>query len=101
MKKLFLVIIFIMVTTGFICSQSININTPQPNSLWYKGSTMNIKWANNNCSSSNVKINIFKNSISQANFVLQLTGSNGQKNWGIPKDFPSGDYILRIKTDKH
>ena len=99
MKRSILLLSVLLVLTGLIFSQSIQVNTPSLNSTWFKGSTMTIKWGAPGCSSANVKINIFKNSISVPNFVLQLLGSNGSKKWNIPSNFPSGNYILRIKSD--
>jgi len=51
--------------------------------------------------SSTVKINIFKNSISQANFVKQLIAplDDGHKSWAIPANFANGNYVIRVKTD--
>ena len=47
-----------------------------------------------------MNISIYKNSISQANLVGQLSGpNNGSKSWGIPNNYASGTYYLRIKTD--
>ncbi len=99
MKKILFIVSLIFVITGIVSAQSVKIITPQPNSTWFKGGQMNIKWSNDGCTSDNVKINIFKDSISVPNFVLQLTGSNGFKHWEIPADFPSGTYYMRIKTD--
>lgn len=100
MKKLISLMSLLFVLAGIVSSQSIGITFPKAGKTLYKGYKYKITWNNGGCSSANVKINIFKDSITQANFVLQLTGpSNGSKSWNIPSDFPNGNYILRVKTD--
>ena len=100
MRKSILLLSVLLVLTGIVFSQSIGITFPKAGKTLYKGYTYKITWNNSGCSSANVKINIFKGSISVPNFVLQLTGpNNGSKSWNIPSDFPNGNYILRIKSD--
>jgi len=100
MKKSILLLSVLLVLTGIVFAQSIEVKSPAPNATLFKGETVTISWKNIGCSSANVKINIFKNSIIQANFVLQLTGNNTEsKKWYIPDNFQEGKYILRIKAD--
>ena len=99
MKKLISIIFAILVLTGIVFSQSVTIITPSPGTTWYRNGSMDIKWTTDGCENNHVKINIFKNSISQANFILQLAGVDGFKHWDIPKDFSSGNYYMRIKTE--
>ncbi|MCK5222352.1 MAG: hypothetical protein KAR14_12280, partial [Candidatus Aminicenantes bacterium] len=100
MKKLILIVFIMFVSVGIVFSQSLNVTKPAAGVTWNKGPTKSITWTSPGCQSGDVKINIFKNSVSVPNFVLQLTGpSNGSKSWNIPSDFPNGSYILRVKTD--
>ncbi|MEN8222859.1 MAG: hypothetical protein ABFR36_06325 [Acidobacteriota bacterium] len=100
MKKLVLLLSILIVLTGIVFSQSIGITFPKIGKTLYKGNTYKITWNNSGCSSPDVKINIFKNSIDTANFVEQLTGpNNGSKSWTIPANYSTGNYILRVKTD--
>ncbi|MEN8222318.1 MAG: Ser-Thr-rich GPI-anchored membrane family protein [Acidobacteriota bacterium] len=79
---------------------TITVTSPVGSSVWQKGSTQNITWTKTGTQSSNILINVFKDSISQPNFVEQLTGpNNGSKSWTIPGSYQSGNYILRVKPD--
>ncbi len=100
MKKFRILLLLIMFFSGVIWSQSINVTAPGNGVTWYKGDTHNITWTPSNCSITSYKINIFKDSISQPNFKLQLTASGtNTKSWTIPGTFDSGNYIIRVKTD--
>ena len=82
-----------------ISNATITVTSPVSGNSWTKGSTHNITWTKTGTQSSNIKINVFKNSISSGNFVEQLTGpNNGSYNWTVPSSYTSGNYILRIKT---
>lgn len=97
-KSLLFLIIF---TCASLVGGAIIVSSPKPGQDIEKGTKLDIKWTSPGCSGPAVKINIFRNSIVQANFVLQLTGpNNGSKSWFIPGNFASGKYILRIKTDE-
>ena len=100
MKKLILLLGIIAGTALLVYSGSITVTFPGTGSFLYKGETYKITWTNNGCSSPAVKINIFKNSIDQANFVEQLTSSTGNtKSWKVPLNYASGKYVIRVKTD--
>ncbi len=81
-------------------SQNLNVTSPHGGESWEKGTSHNITWSSTGCSNPDIKINIFKNSIDQANFVEQLTASlsDGSKRWTISENYVPGNYILRIKT---
>ncbi len=100
MKKLIFVSILLLVSMGIVYSQSVNVTSPAAGVTWNKDTAHNITWTSPGCQSGDVKINIFKDSIIQANFVLQLTGpNNGSKNWTVPNNFEDGTYYIRVKTD--
>jgi len=99
MRRQFLLLSIILIISGIIFSQSVNVTSPAAGVTWNKGATKTITWTSPGCQSGDVKINIFRNSIKQTNFVLQLTGPNkGAKSWLIPGNFATGKYLLRIKT---
>jgi len=79
---------------------SITVTSPDAGDTWYKGSTHNITWTTTGISAStNMKINIFKDSINQANFVEQFTSVNdGMQSWPIANSYATGTYYIRIKT---
>ncbi len=90
----------IFAITGSSSSPTITVTSPTLNDDWLKGNSYNITWTKTGTQSANIKINIFRNSISQGNFVEQLTGPNsGTYSWTIPTSYLNGAYILRIKTD--
>ncbi|MEN8222858.1 MAG: hypothetical protein ABFR36_06320 [Acidobacteriota bacterium] len=100
MKRSILLLSILLILTGIVFSQSIQVTSPQKDQVWYKGAKVQIKWTETGCSSPYVKINIFKNSITQANFIEQLHPHNsGWTYWTIPTNYVSGKYILRIKAD--
>jgi len=100
MKNTLSVIFIFILATGVILAGTITVNSPTASTTWYKGNSYNITWTSSGCTNQNIKINIFKNSITQANFVEQLTCSDtGSKSWSIPGSYQNGNYILRIKTD--
>jgi len=99
MKKLSVIFFVSILCFGFVFSGTINVVTPNATSKWSKGLTQSITWTSSGCTDSNIKINIFKDSITPANFIQQLVCSDtGSKSWTIPNNFTSGNYILRIKT---
>ncbi|MCK5220789.1 MAG: hypothetical protein KAR14_04355 [Candidatus Aminicenantes bacterium] len=100
MKHL-LVLFFIFILITFMTySQNLNVTSPHGGESWEKGTSHNITWSSTGCTNPDIKINIFKNSIDQANFVEQLTASlsDGSKRWTISENYVPGNYILRIKT---
>ncbi len=100
MKKLILVSFVMLVSMGMMYSQVVHVTSPAAGVTWNKDTAHNITWTSPGCQSGDVKINIFKDSIIQANFVLQLTGpNNGSKNWTVPSNFVDGTYYIRVKTD--
>ena len=100
MKRLIFINIISFFCLGILSAQSVNVTSPAQGVTWNKGTTHNITWTSPGCSSPNVKINIFKGSVDQANFVLQLTGPNsGSKSWTVPNNFEDGQYVIRVKTD--
>ena len=97
-RNIFIIIVF-FILAGLIFPQSITVTEPDPGETWYKGSTYDIKWTSSGCTDNSIKINIFKNSVSVANFIEQLTSSDtGSKSWTIPANYVSGNYKIRIKT---
>ncbi len=100
MRKLSVLFITILICTGLIFPGSITVNKPDGSVDWFKGNTYLIKWTPNGCQETDYKINIFKGSVLQANFKLQLTASGvTQKNWKIPADFEVGMYVIRVKAE--
>ena len=79
---------------------TLSVTSPRGGEKWIKGSSYDITWNCNGCKDKSVKINIFKNPISQANYTkVQLRGANnGRMRWVVPANFASGRYILRIKA---
>ena len=79
-------------------SGRISVTQPNASTGWQRGTTKTITWDSTGSVDSNVKINIFRNSISEANFLTQLTGPNtGSKSWPIPSSYEPGTYCLRVK----
>jgi len=99
MKYLSMVLILSLIGTGLIFPGTITVNQPNGQTKWKAGNTYMINWTAVGCESSNYKINIFKDSITQANFKMQLTCSGvTTKSWKIPYNY-KGNYIIRVKTD--
>jgi hypothetical protein len=98
MKKFLVWIVIVMMIGVLSYSQTITVTNPHAGTVFHKGQTYTITWTNNGNTGINVKINIFKGSIKQTNFKLQLKGPNtGLMQWKIPANFATGAYILRIK----
>lgn len=97
-----LILIFFFMASSMVFSQSITVTNPNLNSNWCIGNTYNITWNKSGNLAPKVKVNIFKGSIAQANFIEQLTGDNsGTIEWEIKSSlYTQGSYILRIKEDK-
>ena len=99
MKKLVFMVFILFVSMGVMLSQTITVTSPAAGSIWDKGSTHNITWRSSGCRDTSIKINIFRNSILEANFVEQLLCTDtGSKSWTIPLSYTAGNYILRVKT---
>ena len=99
MKKSIFVFITVL-SAALVFSQSITVTSPRGGENWEKGIAHNITWTSSGCTDTNVKINIFRNSIDTANFVEQITGPNsGTARWTIPAAYTTGRYILRVKTN--
>ncbi len=99
MKKLLIFSFILAVTMGLVYSAGLTVTSPS-GGTWYKGSTHNITWTPSACTSTNYKINIFKNTTDPANFVEQLL-ANGvtSKSWNVPMSYTNGTYIIRVKAD--
>jgi len=99
MKKNLLFLFTVLIITGFITAEGINVTFPRAGSTFYKNSSVNIAWTSRDCTDRNFKINIFRNSISEANFVQQLLTSNATTiPWTIPISYSPGHYMIRVKT---
>lgn len=99
MKKQIILLVIIFLTTSIIISQTINVTFPRAGNTLWKNSTFHIAWTSRDCTDRNYKINIFRNSIDQANFIQQLTTTNATTiPWTIPMSYSPGRYILRVKT---
>ena len=100
MKKFYLVLLLVIFGVFQVSGAAITVNKPDGSVGWFKGNTYLIKWTPNGCQETDYKINIFKGSVDQANFKLQLTASGvTQKNWKIPADFEAGTYVIRVKAE--
>jgi hypothetical protein len=98
MKKRLLIALLLSVSVVMLFSSSIEVKSPRKGDVWKRGKTYKIKWQKYGNTGVNVKINIFKDSIKQTNFKLQLKGPNtGLMQWKIPANFATGTYILRMK----
>ncbi|MEN8222854.1 MAG: Ser-Thr-rich GPI-anchored membrane family protein [Acidobacteriota bacterium] len=99
MKKLTLAIIVTLFIAGLLVSQNITVTSPGARTAWHTGDTVTISWTSSRCTDSNIKINIFRNSIAVENFVEQLLCAGcSSKRWTIPASYADGNYILRVKT---
>ncbi len=99
MKKLLLILFILSVTMGLVYSAGLSVILPSAGT-YHKGDNVTISWTPSACSSSNYKINIFRNTTDPANFVEQLL-ANGvtSKSWPIPLEYSNGTYIIRVKAD--
>ncbi len=99
MKKLFFILSVLTVTVGMVYSAGLTVTSPL-GGTYHKGDNVSISWTPVACTSTNYKINIFKNTTDPSNFVEQLL-ANGvtSKNWTIPMGYTNGTYILRVKAD--
>lgn len=99
MKKSLIFSLTILVTMGMLFPRNITITSPDAGNAWAKGSTFNITWNSQGCTDPDIKINIFKDSITVSNFVEQLTTSGtNSKSWRIPMSYIPGNYYIRVKT---
>jgi type 1 fimbria pilin len=97
-KKVLMILLLAVFITAISFAASITVKDPHNGTLWIKGKKVAIRWTNNGNTGKNVKINIFKDSITSDNFKLQLKCSNsGLKKWIIPTSFIPGTYYIRIK----
>ncbi len=102
MKKLFIMFLFFSITTFFMFSKGITVNAPKASDSITAGSTYFIKWNTKAANVSFVKINIFRNSIKQANFVEQIkSANNGSAKWVLSKKITPGNYAVRIKSSSN
>ncbi|MEN8222855.1 MAG: CARDB domain-containing protein [Acidobacteriota bacterium] len=102
MKKLYLLVLVLVVCVGMLASQGITVNSPAAGVTWVKGQSKVISWSRSGCSSQSqiYKINIFRGSVDPANFVEQLTANNvTSKQWTVPTSYTDGQYVIRVKTD--
>lgn len=101
MKKYFIFFSILLLICNTAYAGKIIVKNPQPGLTYVKGSSLIINWGGQECREPTIKINIFRNSISPSNFVLQLTGpNNGSMHWMIPGNFTAGKYILRVITNE-
>jgi len=99
MKKIFFGLFVLILCTVFILPGSIQVISPKTGDIIPAGKSFTIKWKSNGNNSGSVKINIFKNSILQKNFVQQINGPDtGTMKWVPGKSCNPGKYVLRIKS---
>ncbi len=100
MKKQFLLMSLLILFVSIAFAQNMEVKKPKQNDVLYKGKSYNILWTNTGCTGPYVKINIFKNSIDQANFIEQIVTQNGgSTSWKVPAGYANGKYVLRVKAD--
>jgi hypothetical protein len=98
MKPIHLILILLCVTSVFF-PQSMKVTSPKAGDILQAGNSYTITWTTDGKADPNVKINIFHDAITAANFLEQLTSPNdGQAKWMIPNTYTPGTYLLRIKT---
>jgi len=100
-SKFFMFLTVLFFLSSVVFSQTITVTFPHSGSTLCKGRTYNITWDSTGVSAStNMKINIFKDSITQPNFVEQLLSTNdGTQSWSIASSYATGTYYIRIKTE--
>ncbi len=101
MRKVIVYIFILFLSIGMLYSAGIDVTSPASGVTWYKGFTHDITWevSGSGCNYPNVKINIFRNSVTPANFVEQLVGPNtGSYSWFTPNNYYNGYYVIRVKT---
>lgn len=99
MKKIQLFLSMLLLSSLLVFGGTIVVTSPTGSSNWVKGTTHTITWTSSGCTDSNVKINIFRNSPAEANFVEQLTCTGcSSKSWTIPPAYTDGNYVIRVKT---
>lgn len=99
MKNKVLFIVILVFLSSLIFSARITITVPTTGSHLYQNSSVNIRWNGSECGIQDFKINIFRNSIAQGNFVEQLTVTDQNwVKWTITSSYQTGPYALRVKT---
>ncbi|UCE21013.1 MAG: hypothetical protein JSV46_01900, partial [Candidatus Aminicenantes bacterium] len=99
MKKLVLCMTVCVVLTGFVFSQNITLNQPNPGSKWMKGKTYTIQWTRTGRMTSHVEISIMSpENRGFTRVIIKRTPNNGQYKWTIPQDIPAGKYEVQLKT---
>jgi hypothetical protein len=99
MKKQLLFLFTIIILAGYAFPGTIRVTSPAAGTAWEKDQTHTISWSSTGCTDPGIKINVFRNSIAEANFIEQLTCSGcSSYSWHIPAGYADGNYVLRIKT---
>lgn len=95
MKKTYFVLILILLFSGSLFSQSIQVLNPLN---LCKGDPFTIKWTKSGLMNANVKIKLFKADLSSNTTITISTPNDGSYSWIVPVSVPDGDYRLRVKT---
>lgn len=100
MKKLFIVLILIILTGFFVSAQEVyDVTKPDSSSKWDKNSTYPIKWNKKGDTVNKVKIRLFN--VSGTTKILNITNdtdNDGEYPWKIPSDVAVGHYTVLVKN---
>lgn len=97
MKKIIYLLEILLMLSGLIFSQSLNITSPHSGQAWYKGKTYTITWTKSGTMNNKVKIRLMQGGTKILG-ITDSTANNGSYSWTIPSSVANGSYYIRVKT---
>ncbi len=101
MKKLFLLLLVMVISYGMAFSQNITVTKPAAGETVAKGSQYTIMWAKSGSMDANVKIRLYNSAgTTKIKNIVNSIPNNGSYTMpaNMLNDVPVGNYLIRVRT---
>jgi len=99
MKRTAWIFVLMIVYSGLVCAQSINVSGPPADTVWFKGEQHVIAWTHSGSVSAVVNIVLVDPKTRSVRHNIALnTPNDGLEAWNIPLNIPDGKYRIVVKA---
>ncbi len=99
MKKVFLLMLVMIVTIGMLSAATITVTKPASGETVTKGSPYTIQWTKSGAQDASVKIRLYNPAgTTKILDISNSTANDGNFSWPVPNSVANGSYVVRVKT---
>ncbi len=99
MKKVFLLMLVLIVTIGMLFAGTIRVTKPASGETLVKWSPYTIQWTKSGAQDASVKIRLYNPAgTTKILDITNSTANDGRFSWPVPNSVANGNYIIRVKT---